>query len=101
MFLPGDWNEGACQAPRFVVRREGGGQAGEDLSLETASIDSIAQGTKWGWSKGQDDRKGPPLQGGRNWPPTAPRAPARGAPTRYGDGQQGARKGRPYHDTHS
>ncbi len=35
MFLPGDWDEGGCQAPRFVVKREGRGQAGEDLSLET------------------------------------------------------------------
>ena len=33
VFLPGDWNEGGGQVPRFVVNREVIGQAGEDLSL--------------------------------------------------------------------
>ncbi len=33
VFLPGDWNEGGRLASRFVVKREGRGQAGEDLSL--------------------------------------------------------------------
>ena len=34
VFLPGDWNEGAGQAPRFVVKHKDIGQAGEDLSLQ-------------------------------------------------------------------
>jgi len=57
VFLPGDWNEGGRLASRFVVNREVIGQAGENLSLETASIDSIAWGTKW---SRQGTRKGSP-----------------------------------------
>src|SRR6266567_2961984 len=62
VFLPGDWNEGGRLASRFVVKREGRGQAGEDLSLETASIDSIARGTKWGGVRGRTTARDRPYK---------------------------------------
>src|SRR6266702_3717874 len=77
VFLPGDWNEGACQGPRCVVRREGGGQAGEDLSLETASIDSIARGTKWGGVRGRTTARDRPYKEGEIGLPPPPGRPQR------------------------